>query len=95
MLFGTILGWTTAISSVIVFLPQLWLSFSKNSTKGLSFTFLCVESISAFLWVVYSIYLNQLPIIISNFLYFLTSSSLLILKITHKIQKKVLINQET
>lgn len=88
-MFGLILGWLTAISSIIVFLPQLWLSFSKNSTKGLSFTFLCVESFSAFLWVLYSIYLNQLPIIISNILYFFTTSSLLVLKITHKIQRKI------
>ena len=92
-MFGLILGWLTAVSSVIVFLPQLWLSFSKNTTKGLSFTFLCVESFSAFLWVIYSIYLNQLPIIISNFLYFLTSSSLLVLKITHKIKNRVLSNE--
>ena len=86
--FHLIVSSIASSSSIIVLIPQLWYSISKNNTDGLSLYFLMFQSFSAIFWLMYAFTLKEIAMILSEFFYTLSSILLLTLKIIHMIRKK-------
>jgi len=86
--FHLIVSSIDSSSSIIVLIPQLWYSISKNNTDGLSLYFLMFQSFSAIFWLMYAFTLKEIAMILSEFFYTLSSILLLTLKIIHMIRKK-------
>ena len=83
----TIIGLTAAAMGGISLFPQLIKVLKTKSTKDISREMILILAGSIFLWLVYGILLNNLPIIIANFFGFIQALIILFFKI--KNQKKV------
>lgn len=83
MNFITILGLVAGALTTIAFLPQLIQTWKSKSAKDVSFGMLIVFSIGVFLWLIYGIYLQALPIILANFVTLIFNLVILGLKIRY------------
>ena len=80
----TILGLVAGTLTTLAFLPQLLKIWQTKSAKDISFNTLIIFNIGIFLWLIYGIYLNALPIIIAN-LFTLSFNMIIVwLKIRYK-----------
>ena len=80
----TIIGLMAAALTVIAFFPQLMKVWKTKSTKDISlgmFSFFCS---GIFLWFVYGILMQDLPITIANFLIFIQALIILMFKLKYK-----------
>ena len=84
MSFITILGLVAGALTTIAFLPQLIQTWKSKSAKDVSFGMLIVFSIGVFLWLIYGIYLQALPIILANFVTLIFNLVILGLKIRYR-----------
>ncbi|MBW4673312.1 MAG: SemiSWEET transporter [Desmonostoc geniculatum HA4340-LM1] len=64
--FLTILGLAAATLTTIAFLPQMFKIWQTKSAKDVSFVMLVTFNSGIFLWLIYGIYLQALPIILAN-----------------------------
>ncbi|MBD2357418.1 SemiSWEET transporter [Tolypothrix sp. FACHB-123] len=64
--FVTFLGLVAASITTVSFLPQLMKIWQTKSAKDVSFIMLICFNIGIFLWLIYGIILQQLPIILAN-----------------------------
>lgn len=64
--FVTILGLVAATFTTFSFLPQMMKTWQTKSAKDVSFVMLICFNIGIFLWLIYGISLNALPIILAN-----------------------------
>lgn len=62
----TILGLIAGTLTTIAFIPQLMKTWRSRSAKDVSLIMLVVFSTGVFLWLIYGIYLQALPIILAN-----------------------------
>ncbi|MGE0772829.1 MAG: SemiSWEET transporter [Cyclobacteriaceae bacterium] len=79
-----ILGLAAGSCTTIAFLPQVLKTWKSGSAKDLSlgmFSFFCF---GVLLWLVYGILVNDIPVIVANFLTLLLASSLLFFKLRFK-----------
>ena len=79
-IIGSLAGTLTTIS----FLPQLIKTWRTKSAKDISAIMLAVLSAGVVLWLIYGIYLDQLPIIIANLFTLILASMILILKVRYR-----------
>ena len=77
--FGLIAGVLTTIS----FLPQVIKSLKTKKTGDVSVLMYVVLVIGVFLWMIYGILINDLPLILANLITFILTFSVLILKLRH------------
>ena len=80
----TIVGLIAAAFTTVALLPQLIKVWKTKSTKDIStgmFTLFCV---GVFLWFVYGIYMNDIPIILANSLAFIQAVIILMFKAKYK-----------
>ncbi len=82
--FITILGLVAGTLTTIAFLPQLIKTWKSKSAKDVSLEMLIVFSIGVFLWLIYGIYLQALPIILANLLTLIFNLVILGLKIRYR-----------
>ena len=82
--FITILGLSAGTLTTIAFLPQLIKTWQSKSVKDVSLEMLIIFCIGVFLWLIYGIYLQALPIIIANFVTLIFNLIILGLKIKYK-----------
>ena len=81
----TIIGLATAAMGGISLFPQLLKKVLKTkSTKDISLGMIIIFSSSIFLWLVYGILMENLPIIIANFFGFIQALIILLFKIKYK-----------
>ncbi len=80
----TILGLVAATLTTIAFLPQVMKIWLSKSAKDVSLLMVITFSIGVFLWLVYGIYLQSLPIILANLITFILNGIILILKVRYK-----------
>lgn len=80
----TIIGLVAATCTTISFVPQAIRIIKTKHTKDLSLTMYSIFTAGIFLWLVYGILIKDLPLIISNVITFLLTSTILILKIKYK-----------
>ncbi len=77
---GSIAGVLTTVS----FLPQVYQAWKTKSTETISMPMLIMMTSGVFLWLVYGILINQMPVIIPNFFTLLSVFVLLRLKLKFK-----------
>ncbi len=64
--FITILGLIAASLTTFSFIPQMIKTWKRKSAKDVSFVMLITFNIGIFLWLIYGICLQSLPIILAN-----------------------------
>ena len=79
-----IIGLLAATGTTISFLPQAIKTIKTKETKDLSVGMYVVLTTGVFLWLVYGIILNDIPLIAANAVTFIFTSTILILIIKYK-----------
>ena len=82
--FITILGLAAATITTISFLPQMFKTWRTKSAKDVSLVTLITFISGVFLWLIYGIYLQSLPIILANAITLIFNLIILWLKIKYR-----------
>lgn len=82
-----IIGLAAAAMGGVSLFPQLLKVLKTKATKDISRETILILAISIFLWLVYGILLNNMPIIIANFFGFIQALIILFFKINNQIKK--------
>jgi MtN3 and saliva related transmembrane protein len=80
----TTIGLLAAALTVIAFFPQLMKVWKTKSTKDISLGMFSIFCSGVFLWFVYGILMQDLPIIVANFLVFIQAFIILMFKVKYK-----------
>jgi len=80
----TIIGLIAAAFTTISLFPQLIKVWKTKSTKDISTGMFSLFCGGVFLWFVYGVYVNDLPIMIANSLAFIQALIILIFKAKYK-----------
>ncbi|MDE0470454.1 MAG: SemiSWEET transporter [Ekhidna sp.] len=78
-----IIGLLAAILTSTAFAPQAIKAIRTQNTEGLSLGMYLIFTVGIACWLIYGIYLNDLPIILANSVTLMFSMTILILKIKH------------
>lgn len=79
----TLIGMTAAGCTTFSFIPQVVKALKTKKTQDLSFFMYAILSTGLFLWLIYGIFIRDLPVILANGVSLCLSLSLLILKLKH------------
>ncbi|MCL1467784.1 SemiSWEET transporter [Argonema galeatum] len=82
--FLTILGLVAGTLTTIAFLPQIIKTWKSQSAKDFSFGMLITFSLGVFLWLLYGIAKNDLPVILANLFTFALNLIIIVLKTKYK-----------
>lgn len=80
----TIIGLIAAAFTTISLFPQVLKVWKTKSTRDISTGMFSLFCGGVFLWFVYGVFINDLPIIIANSLVFIQALIILIFKIKYK-----------
>ncbi len=83
MNFITVIGLIAAALTTSAYLPQVLKSWRTKSAKDLSLGMLAILCTGIFLWLIYGILNQDLPIILSNAVTLMLTLAILVLKIKH------------
>ncbi len=78
------IGYIAAILTTTAFLPQFLKVWKSRSTKDISLRMYLMLSAGVFLWLVYGIRVDSLPIILANGVTLALTLAILGLKIRHR-----------
>ncbi len=81
--FVTLPGLIAGALTTISFLPQVIKTYKTRSTKDISLEMYVLFTTGVSLWLVYGLYINSLPIIITNAAVFVLAFIILALKLKH------------
>jgi MtN3 and saliva related transmembrane protein len=84
MNFTILLGLAAATFTTSAFLPQMIKIWKSKSAKDVSFIMLLTYCFGTFLWLIYGIYLQALPIILANLLTLIFNLIIVRLKAKYK-----------
>ena len=79
----TYLGFLAAILTTTAFLPQVFKTLKTKKTKDLSLIMYILLTVGTFLWGIYGFLNHDIPLVLANVITFLSSLSILILKVKH------------
>lgn len=79
-----LLGWIAGTLTTIAFFPQLLKTWVSKSAKDVSLVMMITFSIGVFLWIVYGVSIQALPVIVTNVVTLTLAIPILILKIKYK-----------
>jgi MtN3 and saliva related transmembrane protein len=82
--FITALGFAAGTITTIAFFPQVIKTWRSKSTKDISIRMFIVLCTGLFLWIIYGIYVNSLPVVASNGVTFACATIILALKAKYK-----------
>lgn len=82
--FITVLGLAAGTLTTIAFLPQVLKTWNSKSAKDLSLVTLITFNTGVFLWLVYGLYLQALPIIMANLVTLILNLAITLIKIRYK-----------
>ena len=82
--FVTTIGLCAGTLTTIAFLPQVIKTWRSRSAGDISFSMLIMFLVGLCLWLLYGIYLQALPVIISNFVTILLNLVILWFKLKYK-----------
>jgi MtN3 and saliva related transmembrane protein len=82
--YVTMIGLAAAAITVVSLFPQLVKIWKTKSTKDISLGMFLLFCGGVFLWFVYGILMQDLPIIVANFLGFIQTLIILIFKVKYK-----------
>lgn len=80
----TILGLVAAALTTTAFLPQLLKTWRTKSAKDVSLWMLITFSIGVFLWLIYGLCIQSVPVILANLITLVLSSINLLLKLRYE-----------
>lgn len=78
-----IVGLMAAFLTTVAFLPQVVHTIRTRSTHDISLRMYSLYTAGIFLWLVYGLFLHDLPLIASNTITFVLSGTILGLKLRH------------
>lgn len=84
MLNFKILGFLAALFTTSAFIPQAIKTIKTKNTKDLSLVMYLIFSLGVFLWLIYGIKINDLPVIIANGTTLVFAIIILVYKIKYK-----------
>lgn len=84
MKFYTMVGILAGFLTTISFLPQAIKVWQSRSAKDLSLIMYIFFSIGVFLWMIYGILLQELPITVPNFFALILALFILTIKVIYK-----------
>lgn len=76
-------GLMAAFLTTSAFLPQVIHTIRTRSTHDISLRMYSLYTIGIFLWLIYGVFLRDVPIMASNAITFLLSGTILVLKLRH------------
>jgi MtN3 and saliva related transmembrane protein len=82
--FITALGFVAGTITTIAFFPQVIKTWKSKSTKDISFRMFIALCAGLFLWIIYGIYVNSLPVVASNGVTFACAIIILVFKAKYK-----------
>jgi MtN3 and saliva related transmembrane protein len=82
--YVAIIGFVAGILTTIALVPQVAKALKTKLTRDVSLLWAITLTTGVFLWLVYGILINSLPVILANFFSFILSVIVLILKIKYK-----------
>lgn len=82
--FLTLLGLFAGTLTTLAFVPQVIKTWQSKSAEDFSFGMLITFSLGVFLWLVYGIGKNELPIILPNLATFVLNSIVILLKLKYR-----------
>jgi len=80
----TALGYIAGTLTTVAFIPQLVKVWKTRRTRDISLIMFAVISSGIFLWLIYGLLINSLPIIAANLVTFIIALTILIFKIKYK-----------
>lgn len=80
----TLLGLAAACGTTISFIPQAIQTIKTRDTKAISLTMYSIFTLGTFLWFMYGILSNNLPVALANSITLIFASIILIYKIRFK-----------
>jgi MtN3 and saliva related transmembrane protein len=78
-----IVGIVAAVLTTVAFLPQVIHTIRTRSTHDISLRMYSLYTVGIFLWLIYGLLLNDVPLIAANIVTFLLSGTILSLKLRH------------
>ncbi|HEY9167513.1 MAG TPA: SemiSWEET transporter [Candidatus Kryptonia bacterium] len=78
------IGFLAAILTTTAFIPQFLKVWKTRSTKDISLRMYLMLCAGVFLWLIYGVLLNSLPIILANGVTLVLTLAILGLKLRHK-----------
>jgi MtN3 and saliva related transmembrane protein len=79
----TLIGLAAAFCTTVAFLPQVIQTWRTRSTKDLSLPMFSIFTTGIFLWLVYGVFIADLPLIAANGVTFVLSGTILYFKLRH------------
>ncbi|MCB1307750.1 MAG: SemiSWEET family sugar transporter [Leptospiraceae bacterium] len=80
-------GFGAALLTTIAFVPQLYRVYQLKSAHDVSYLTYMILCTGVFLWLVYGILLNDLPLILANAITLVIALGILVLKIKYERQR--------
>ena len=84
MHYMEIIGLIAATLTTAAYVPQVYKTWKEKSTKDISLSMYAVLLLGVLLWLVYGIYLESLPIILSNIITSILLLFMLFMKLKYK-----------
>ncbi len=79
-IIGLIAGFLTTMS----FVPQVLKTWRSKSARDLSLVMFLLYCVGVFLWMIYGIWINELPVILWNIITLILASIILFFKLKYK-----------
>ncbi len=80
----TIIGFAAAFCTTISFLPQAIKTIRTKDTTGISLNMYILFTAGTFLWMLFGIFTNDLPVAIANIITFVFAAIILFYKAKYK-----------
>lgn len=82
--YVTVLGLSAAALTIVAFFPQLLKVWRTRSTRDISLEMFLIFCVAVFLWFIYGVLTNDMPVIVANFLVFIQALIILAFKAKYK-----------
>lgn len=79
-----VLGWVAGTLTTIAFFPQLLKTWTTRSAKDVSLGMMITFCIGVFLWLVYGLAIQAMPVIACNAITLVLALSIVVLKIRYR-----------
>lgn len=83
MNFNEVLGYTAAICTTLAFLPQALKTWRTKSARDLSLPMFVLFTFGVLLWLLYGLFLQNMPIVVANAVTLVLASSILYHKLKY------------
>ncbi len=79
-----LIGYIAAICTTVAYVPQAIKIIKTKDTKAISLSMYIVVTIGVLSWLIYGIFIKDAPLVIANFITFIFTLTILIMKIRYE-----------